>query len=82
MEGEPGRASLLPGARYKGAPGILIGSGAGVEEMAAYDGPKERRWLKRCKPWRMIGHTGSRTLQLLLIQSDNLLQQLTRGGEQ
>ena len=26
-------------------------------------GPKERRWLKRCKPWRMIGHTGSGTLQ-------------------
>ena len=30
MEGEPGRANLLPGAGYQGAPGILMGSGAGV----------------------------------------------------
>ena len=26
-------------------------------------GPKERRWLKKCKPWRMIGYIGSGTPQ-------------------
>ena len=26
-------------------------------------GPKERRWLNKCRPWRMIGHIGSGTPQ-------------------
>ena len=40
VEGEPGRASPMPRARYQGAPGVLIASGARVEEMAAYLGQK------------------------------------------
>ena len=30
----------MPGARYQGALGLLVGSGAGMEEMAAYMGQK------------------------------------------
>ena len=40
VEGEPRRASPLPRARYQGAPGILIGSGTRMEEIAAYLGQR------------------------------------------
>ena len=40
VEGEPGRASPLPGARYQGAPGLLTGSGTRMEEMATYLGKR------------------------------------------
>ena len=35
VEGELRRVSLLLGENHQGAPGILIGSGAGMKEMAA-----------------------------------------------
>ena len=44
--------------------------------------PKERRWLKKMQALENDRAYWQQDTTTLLIQSDNLLQQLTRGGEQ